>query len=103
MSVNIGLVGMASVVSGQAVVVSAITGSNIANSAVRVFDAVLIGSGNITLYAGSSTTGTAVINLNPLCPLIHSDVGYRFIGGVFASTATNSAGAMGTINYIHEF
>ena len=103
MSVNIGLVGIASVnTAGNQQVATAPSGANIANSAIRVFDFALVGTGgNVTFYAGTTSSGTALIQLNGSLMNIHSDVGYRFAGGVYASVGATIGGA--TITYMTEF
>jgi hypothetical protein len=103
MSVNIGLVGLASVGSGNNSVVSAPSGANIANSAVRVFDMTLIGGGPVSLYAGTNTAASGLIaTLNATLPNIHSTVGYRFANGVYAFGGTG-AGNVATVTYMLEF
>ena len=100
---SIGLVGLASVTSGPTQLVACDTGANTSNAAVRVFDLVLVNTAaTVSFYAGTSTAGTKYITLDINNKDIHSNVGFRFIGGVFVDTTTQS-GAMATISYIKEF
>jgi hypothetical protein len=102
--VNIGLVGLASVGSGQVQIVSALTGPNISNGAIRIFDAFLTNTTNgaVTFYAGTSTAGTILFTL--VSPLIdfHSNVGIRVNNGIFANGGTG-VGTQAYINWIYEY
>ena len=102
MSFNYGTVGFATVVSGSAQLVSADT--SVANTAIRVFDVALLNTASVvSLYAGSSTAAAnLVIYMDKTINFIHSDAGFRFIGGVWA-VASAVAGNMATVNYIKEF
>lgn len=101
MGYNYGTVGIASIVSGSAQLVAADTAT--AGSSIRVFDFALLNTaGVMSLYAGSSTAAAnLVLYMDKTIGNIHSDVGYRFVGGVWA-VGTAIAGNMGTINYIKE-
>ena len=104
MGYNYGAVGYASVTSGSRQLVTAGTGDP--GMAVRVFDfAMLSTATGVNLYAGSSTVNTSLVLVGDKNNMyMHSDVGYRFVGGVWAaSTNTAVAGNIATINYIHEF
>ena len=101
MGYNYGTVGFATVVSGSAQLVSANTSA--ANTAIRVFDVAILNTASVvSLYAGtSSAAANLALYLDKTLPFVHSDVGFRFIGGVYA-VGSAIAGNMATVNYINE-
>lgn len=110
MGYNYGLVGVASVTGGTGQLISADTGAYISSSAVRVFDVASVSTGvTVSLYAGTITTaGGLILQMDKNNMFVHSDVGFKFIGGVWAIAVSATAGAstannLATVNYIKEF
>ena len=108
MAYNYGTVGIASITSGSYQVVS--SESSVANTAVRIFDFALLNTGiAITAYVGTGiAAANLIMRLDKNLPFVHSDVGYRCIGGLYVTAITSiasasTAGNLGTINYINEF
>jgi len=104
MGVNIGLVGIASIAKDNTQVVTAPS-----NEAIRVFDLVATNTAcTVALYSGTnSSTATFVIGVDVNGKQINSAVGYRFVGGVYASVTTAAGSAaltnFATITYMKEF